>query len=67
MKSVDFYRAKANELRARALQESNPDIQAELEGIAAAYIRLAEQADRNDTLDISYERQPRAEPKDAPD
>ncbi len=63
MASGDFYRTKAAELHAKALHhESSPKVQAELEGLAAAYIRLAEQADRNNQLDISYETPP---PKEA--
>jgi hypothetical protein len=52
------YRAKAAELWAKASHESNPEVQAELEGLAAAYLRLAEQADRNQQLDLSYETPP---------
>jgi hypothetical protein len=55
MTSGDFYRTKAAELRAKALHEPNPVVQAELEGLATAYLRLAEQADRNKQLDVSYE------------
>ncbi len=62
MTSGDFYRTKAAELHAKALHESNPKVQAELEGLAIAYIRLAKQADRNTQLDISYETPP---PKEA--
>lgn len=58
MTSGDFYRTKAAELRAKALHEANPDVQTELEGLAAAYLRLAEQAERNKLLDVSYETPP---------
>ncbi len=58
MTSGDLYRAKAAELHAKALHESTPKVQAELEGLAIAYVRLAEQADRNNQLDISYETPP---------
>ncbi len=61
MTSGDFYRTKAAQLRAKARHESNPKVQAELEGLAAAYLRLAEQAERNQQLDVSYETPP---PKD---
>jgi len=61
MTSGDEYRVKAAELRAKAQQENRPAVQAELEGLAAAYIRLAEQADRNQLVDLSYETPP---PKD---
>jgi hypothetical protein len=62
MTTGDLYRTKAAELRAKALHEANPEVQAELEGLAAAYLRLAEQAERNQQLDVSYETPP---PKDA--
>jgi hypothetical protein len=62
MTSGDFYRSKAAELRAKALQEASPKLQVEFDGLAAAYIRLAEQAERNSHLDVSYETPP---PKDA--
>ncbi len=39
----DFYRTKAAELHAKALHESNSKVQAELEGLAIAYVGLAEQ------------------------
>lgn len=55
MASGEQYRVKAVELRAKAQQESNPQIQAELEGLAAAYVRLAGQAERNSQIDLSYE------------
>lgn len=58
MTSGDQYCVKAAELRAKALHETNPVVQAELEGLAAAYLRLAEQAKRNDTLDVVYETPP---------
>ncbi len=45
MASGDFYRTKAAQLRAKGRRD--PWIQAELEGIAAAYLRLAEQAERS--------------------
>ena len=54
----DQYRVKAAGLRAKAQHEANLDMQAELEGFAAAYLRLAEQADRNSHNDISYETPP---------
>lgn len=57
----DDYRVKASDLRAQALHEADPHIQADLEGLAAAYLRLAEQAERNSKTDIVYETPP---PKD---
>lgn len=54
----DQYRLKAAELRAKVKRESNPEVRAELEGLAAAYLRLAEQAERNQRLDLTYETPP---------
>ena len=56
MASGDFYRTKAAELNAKALH-------AELLGLAIAYARLAQQADRNELLDVSYETPPPKEAK----
>jgi hypothetical protein len=49
---------KAAELRAQAKFESNPEVQADLENLALSYLRLAEQAERNAKLDVSYETPP---------
>jgi len=46
----DNYRAKALELLARAEIESDPQIRAELENLAMAFVRLAGQAERNSQL-----------------
>ena len=54
----DNYRAKALELLARAETETNPTIRAEFENLAAAYLRLAEQAERNSGLVIDFELPP---------
>jgi hypothetical protein len=52
------YRVKAAELLAKK-REASSIIQPELEGLAAAYLRLAEQAERNNRLtDIAYETTP---------
>jgi hypothetical protein len=61
MTSGDSYRTKAAELRAKALHETNPEVQAELEGLAAAYSRLVGQAERNQQLDLVYETPPTKE------
>lgn len=55
MTAGDDYRTKAAELRALARREKDPDLRAELEGLAAGYVRLAMQADRNRQADIAYE------------
>ena len=48
------YRAKAAELIDKAAGECNVQACVELESLARAYLRLAEQADRNSTNDIVY-------------
>jgi hypothetical protein len=50
----DNYRAKALELLVRADTEDDLQIRAELENLAAAFLRLAEQAERNSKLDPTY-------------
>jgi hypothetical protein len=58
MTSGDEYRKKAAELRAKARFESDPVLRPDLEALALSYVRLAEQADRNQQNDISYEPPP---------
>lgn len=58
MTTGDEYRVKAAELRARARRETDAAINGELLSLARAYLRLAEQADRNQRLDITYETPP---------
>ena len=57
MGSGDKYKycAKALELLARAETESDLEQRAELENLAAAFLRLAEQADRNSQFDLTSE------------
>ena len=55
MAAGDRYRAKALELLARADGESDQTSKTELENLAAAFMRLAEQADRNAALTIEFE------------
>jgi hypothetical protein len=54
----DNNRAKALELLARAETESDPQMRAELQNLAAAFLRLAEQAERNTQFDLTYEPPP---------
>jgi hypothetical protein len=54
----DKYRARALELLARAEIETDPQIRAEFENLAAAFLRLAEQAERNSLFDVTYEPPP---------
>ena len=55
MTAGDDYRGKAVEFRAKAQVESDPNRKAEFEHLARAYLRLAEQAERNSHLDVTYE------------
>jgi len=64
MTSGDRYRIRAAELNASARCERNPEIRKEYENLALAYLRLADQAERNSENDIVYEtplRQDRGE------
>jgi hypothetical protein len=47
MTPADGYRVKAAELMARARLDTNPMLRVECENLALAYLRLADQADRN--------------------
>ena len=47
MTPADRYRVKAAELMARARLDTNPILRVECENLALAYLRLADQADRN--------------------
>ena len=62
MATGDGYRAKALELLARADGETDPHLRAELENLAAAFLRLAEQAERNTKLIIEFEPPPEKKP-----
>jgi len=55
MASGDGYRAKALELLAHADTESDPLLRSGFENLAAAYLRLAEQAERNTKLIIEFD------------
>jgi hypothetical protein len=55
MASGDGYRAKALELLAHAEMESDPMLRGGFENLAAAYLRLAEQAERNTKLVVEFE------------
>ena len=62
MKSRERYRAKAFELLDRAAIENSPVLKAEFENLATAYLRLAEQVERNTVLIVEFEL-PREEKK----
>ena len=51
----DQYRIKAAEFHARAACENSPTLKTELESLARSYLRLAEQAEQNSRLDLTYE------------
>jgi len=55
MTAGDHYRNKAVEFRAKAQVESDLKRKAEFEHLARAYLRLADQAERNSHLDVAYE------------
>ena len=54
MTTADEYRKKAAQFRARATNEKTIVLRQSFEALAAVYMRLAEQADRNAETDISY-------------
>jgi hypothetical protein len=58
----DEYRKKAAELIARSVQEADPFQRVDLQNLAQAYLRLAEQAERNAATDIVYETPRRDRP-----
>jgi hypothetical protein len=53
--AADRYRVKASELSAKALQEPRADLKAEYQRLAASYLLLAAQAERNSANDVVYE------------
>ena len=55
MTSADEYRIKAAELAALSNLDSSLNLQSHYGTMAAAYLRLAEQADRNALTDVAYE------------
>jgi len=58
MPAGDEYRAKAAEFLAKAQTESDPKRLMEFAKLAAAYERLAGQAERNVQVDLAYEAAP---------
>jgi hypothetical protein len=52
------YRIKAAELFALANNEQYHGLKIQCERLARAYLRLAEQAERNSQLDLTYETPP---------
>ena len=60
MGTTDSYRIKAAEFYAQAQRATSlsPHLRLQFENLAKTYLRLAEQADRNDWADIVYEPPP---------
>jgi hypothetical protein len=58
MSSANQYRIKATVLAAEARDERHAPIRAELLRMSQSYLRLAEQAEKNERLDICYETPP---------
>jgi len=58
MTPADEYRIKAGDLAALARAERDPFQKAELERLSLAYLRLADQAERNSHTDVVYETPP---------
>jgi hypothetical protein len=58
MANGDHYRIKAAEFHARAQCQATPRLQIQFENLAKAYLRLAEQADRNAATELLYEPPP---------
>jgi hypothetical protein len=58
MAAGDQYRTKAASFHARAQFTTSPRMRAQYENLSKAYLRLAEQADRNEQADIIYEPPP---------
>lgn len=55
MTTADHYKSLAAKFSARARAADNAETASEWSSLAQAYVRLAEQADRNTTLDAYYE------------
>ena len=58
MSTGDEYRIKAAAFHARAVCQTSPRIKKQYEDLSRAYLRLAEQADRNACVYLAYEPPP---------
>lgn len=65
MTPSEQYRALAARFRAHSRLSDNPRLSAEWEHLARCYVRLAQQAEQNQTLDLTYET-PRNRDGDGP-
>jgi hypothetical protein len=63
MTPADAYRLKAGDLAALARAEPDPFGKAEYQRLSQAYLRLAEQADRNSQTDVVYETPSQQQPQ----
>ena len=66
MAQRDWYRTRALELLAQAKDEPSENVRRDLVGLAQAYLRLADQADQNAQLDLTYETPPHRSPGNEP-
>jgi hypothetical protein len=66
MPTGDEYRSKAAEIMERVRAETEPRLSAELAKLAYAYLRLADQADRNALTDLVYETPSQAQQPQTP-
>ena len=62
MTPADAYRVKAGDMASLARAETDPFGKAEYEKLSLAYLRLAEQADRNSQNDVVWEPHPMDRP-----
>jgi hypothetical protein len=58
MDTGDHYRVKAAKFHAQAQSATNARLKRQFEDLSRAYLRLAEQADRNATVELIYEPPP---------
>jgi hypothetical protein len=56
--SGEQYRVRATEFHEQAKNEPRQTVRDELERLALSYLRLAEQADQNELVDLVYETPP---------
>jgi hypothetical protein len=61
---AEQYRVLASQLRARSRLAETPRLMSEWEHLARCYLRLAQQAEENEKLDLVYETPPQR-PSDA--
>ncbi len=60
MSTVEQYRKRAAELRAKAAQAATQQVALQWENLAKCYTRLAEQAEANSSQDLWFEFGPKA-------